>query len=126
MLRGSRVERCRGFLLFSALLAGACSRAPEARIKQALTSIPVVSTDYNAIQAKPLDGSAHNPYNNSDHAGTPESFKSFVVGGARGGGGSNYTGSLSGTVTVVPVQACSGVTCPGPDQCHLQGACDPR
>lgn len=51
--------------------------------------------------AKPVDGS--NPpsaYNNSDHAGTPENFKTQVVGGARGGGGSNYTGSYSGTSSV--------------------------
>jgi YD repeat-containing protein len=84
------------------------------------------SPDYNAIQVKPLDSSTKNPYNNSDHAGTPEAFKSFVVGGARGGGGSDFTGSLSGTVAVTPVQACAGVTCPGPDQCHLQGSCNPR
>ena len=31
-----------------------------------------------------------------------ENFKSFLIGGARGGGGSNYTGSLSGTVRVGP------------------------
>jgi hypothetical protein len=35
-------------------------------------------------------------YRNSDHAGTPENFKEFVIGGARGGGGSNWTGSWSG------------------------------
>jgi len=39
---------------------------------------------------------------NSDHAGTPELYKSNVIGGARGGGGSNYTGSLSGTQGVAP------------------------
>jgi hypothetical protein len=39
---------------------------------------------------------------NSDHAGTPENWKPYVVGGARGGGGSNFTGSLSGTQTVAP------------------------
>ena len=55
------------------------------------------SPDYNALGVKPVDGSTQNPYNNSDHAGTPENFKSFVIGGARGGGGSNFTGSWSGT-----------------------------
>lgn len=42
---------------------------------------------------------------NGDHAGTPEGnnangtpWKNFVIGGARGGGGSNFTGSWSGTV----------------------------
>ncbi|HTL59197.1 MAG TPA: HYR domain-containing protein [Candidatus Limnocylindrales bacterium] len=41
-------------------------------------------------------------YQNSDHAGTPESSKQYVIGGARGGGGSNWTGSLSGTQAVAP------------------------
>jgi hypothetical protein len=68
------------------------------------------STDYNIDAIKP----SHNnscAYPNSDHAGTPEGFdtqsgnqfKSFVVGGARGGGGSNFTGSWSGTQDVKPV-----------------------
>lgn len=56
-------------------------------------------TDYNALCIKPIDGSSMNPYPNSHHAGTPECFTNFVVGGARGGGGSNWTGSYSGTTT---------------------------
>jgi hypothetical protein len=67
----------------------------------------VFSTDYNMLSVKP----AHNNvcmYQNGDHAGTPEGvdpgsgrpFKNFVVGGARGGGGSNWTGSWSGTAGV--------------------------
>jgi hypothetical protein len=47
-------------------------------------------------------------YLNSDHAGTPESFKKFVAAGATGGGGSNYTGGLTGDLVVVPVPAGSG------------------
>jgi hypothetical protein len=58
---------------------------------------------YSAVGIKPVDGSAQNPYPNSDRAGTPENFKPYVTGGARGGGGSNYTGSYSGT---------EAVTCP--------------
>ncbi len=65
------------------------------------------STDYNLLGIKP----AHTKsclYENADHAGTPEGvnpltgvpFKKSVKGGARGGGGSNWTGSWSGTVTV--------------------------
>jgi hypothetical protein len=54
---------------------------------------------YNDLDVKPIDGSIENPYPNSDHAGTPEAFKGFVLGGARGGGGSDYTGSYSGTTT---------------------------
>ena len=59
------------------------------------------STNYNALGVKPIDGSGSCLYANSDHAGTPESFKPFVIGGARGGGGSNFTGSLSATKRVV-------------------------
>lgn len=62
------------------------------------------TTDYNALGVKP----AHTNtclYANSDHAGTPENFKSSVIGGARGGGGSNWTGSWSGTATI-------SLTCP--------------
>jgi hypothetical protein len=49
---------------------------------------------------KPIDGDKQNPCANSDHAGTPERFLEFVIGGAMGGGGSNFTGSYSGTKTV--------------------------
>jgi hypothetical protein len=65
------------------------------------------SLDYNLLGVKPTHTHAC-LYNNSDHAGTPEGvdpnsglpFKDFVTGGARGGGGSNWTGSWSGTVGV--------------------------
>jgi len=60
------------------------------------------ATDYNAVGVKPIDGGKLNPYPNSDHAGTPENDRPFVTGGARGGGGSNFTGSYSGTHAVVP------------------------
>src|SRR5579864_9426957 len=53
--------------------------------------------DYNSLGVKPVDDNKASQYKNSDHAGTPENFKSFVVGGASGGGGSNFTGSYSGT-----------------------------
>lgn len=67
----------------------------------------VFSTDYNALNVKPSHANAC-MYQNSDHAGTPQGvdpgsgrpFKDFVVGGARGGGGSNWTGSWSGTAGV--------------------------
>ena len=59
-------------------------------------------TDNSSLGVKPVDASDLSSYQNSDHAGTPESFKSFVTGGACGGGGSNYTGSYSGTATVTP------------------------
>jgi hypothetical protein len=42
-------------------------------------------TDYNAVGVKPVDDNKGSEYKNSDHAGTPENFKSFVTGGATGG-----------------------------------------
>jgi hypothetical protein len=55
------------------------------------------STSYNSLGVKPIDASTGSAYLNSDHAGTPENFIADVTGGAQGGGGSNYTGSYSGT-----------------------------
>jgi hypothetical protein len=57
------------------------------------------STNNTLLGVKPVDSNSLSVYQNSDHAGTPENFKSFVTGGARGGGGSNFTGSYSGTGT---------------------------
>jgi hypothetical protein len=54
-------------------------------------------TNPNALGVKPVDDNNGSEYKNSDHAGTPENYKSFVTGGAAGGGGSNYTGSYSAT-----------------------------
>jgi hypothetical protein len=80
---------------------------------RALTSVPLTvhwqwsaavyttfSIDNTTLGVKPVDDNQASQYKNSDHAGTPENFKSFVTGGARGGGGSNYTGSLSATASV--------------------------
>lgn len=50
------------------------------------TSMP---TDYNDLDVVLLHSSLH--------AGTPNAYKDYVIGGARGGGGSNFTGSWSGT-----------------------------
>jgi uncharacterized repeat protein (TIGR01451 family) len=68
------------------------------------------ATDPNADEVKPIDGDKLNPYPDSDHAGTPESDRPFVTGGARGGGGSNFTGSYSGTAAVVPCQGATQLT----------------
>lgn len=57
------------------------------------------STDYNALQILPAHGNSCSA-GGGDHAGTPEGFSQFVIGGARGGGGSNFTGSWSGTQDV--------------------------
>jgi hypothetical protein len=57
------------------------------------------STDLSTLGVKPVDDNQASVFQNSDHAGTPENFKPFVIGGARGGGGSNFTGGYSGTQT---------------------------
>ena len=53
------------------------------------------SADYNALGVKPVDDNKKNLYLNNDHAGTPENFKSYVIGEATGGGGHNYAGDYS-------------------------------
>lgn len=58
--------------------------------------------DLNCLGVKPVDDNKASQYQNSDHAGTPENSKTNVVGGATGGGGSNFTGGLSGTKSVTP------------------------
>ena len=59
--------------------------------------------DLNMLNVKPTHQNACN-VNNGDHAGTPENpaYRQCVTGGATGGGGSNFTGSNSGTVTASP------------------------
>jgi hypothetical protein len=54
------------------------------------------------VSVKAVDDNHFQPYPISDHAGTPENYRSSVIGGARGGGGSNFTGSLSGTLLLTP------------------------
>jgi hypothetical protein len=53
--------------------------------------------DYLSLNVKPVDSNQLSSYANSDHAGTPEAYRSYVTGGVRGGGGSNFTGSYSAT-----------------------------
>jgi hypothetical protein len=79
------------------------------RINRAATSVnwrwsAAVYTTFAAntgINVKPITSSSQNPYPNSDAAGTPENFKSSLVSGARGSGGTNYTGTFvnSGGIT---------------------------
>jgi hypothetical protein len=63
------------------------------------------STSYSALGVKPVDSNSASIYKNSDHAGTPENFKSCLISGARGGGGSNFTGGYSGTASTQPCPA---------------------
>ncbi len=78
------------------------------------------TTNYNVLGVKPTHSQTC-LYQNGDHAGTPEGvdpnsgrpFKDFVIGGARGGGGSNWTGSWSGTQSVSVCQNQGGGVGPG-------------
>jgi len=54
---------------------------------------------HSGLNVKSINGSTQNPYANLDRAGTPENFKAFVVDGAKGTGGTNYTGSFSAVST---------------------------
>ena len=58
------------------------------------------SGDYNTLGVKPMNTDHDNPPANRDNAGTPENFKTFVIPGARGKGGKNYTGSYSGSAEI--------------------------
>ena len=89
--------------------SGPKAQAPEVRSPE--NSLTRQYTDFTTNDAlvgpKPTHTLALS-YNNSDHAGTPKvpipatawPFKQFVVGGARGGGGSDWTGSWSRTAGV--------------------------
>ena len=58
------------------------------------------SSNPGSAGVKAIDDNQLNPpYLNSDLAGTPENYKSFVIGGG-GGGGSNFTGSYSSTASL--------------------------
>jgi len=78
----------------------------SAQMKWGAAAYSSFTTDYNALQVKAGHQTACG-MSNGDHAGTPEGvdnnnvpWKHYVVGGARGGGGSNFTGSWSGTIGV--------------------------
>ena len=55
--------------------------------------------DYNALEIKPVHSTSLDAYHNGNQAGTPQNkgVQKAVTGGARGGGGSNFTGSYSAT-----------------------------
>jgi len=61
------------------------------------------TSDYNLLGVKPGD-TATNQYPNSDVAGTPEEFKLYVIGGARGDGLTTYTGVYTAPTIPSPCQ----------------------
>jgi hypothetical protein len=47
-----------------------------------------------------MDTDHDNQATNHDRAGTPENYKQFVIQGARGKGGKNYTGTYSRSAAI--------------------------
>jgi hypothetical protein len=68
---------------------------------------------YGSLGVKPVDSSTASSYLNSDHAGSPEGYKFFVTGGARGAGSPDYTGSYSSSASVIPTYTPTRVTLAG-------------
>lgn len=69
-----------------------------------------LSTDLNAVGVKPSDCHSCSSYPNSHSAGSPENYLAYVIAGARGGGGSNYTGGESGGDHETPDAVNSAIT----------------
>jgi hypothetical protein len=67
-----------------------------------------------AITVKPVDAGNLSAIVNSDPAGTPENFKSFLIAGARGTGGSQYLGAdTSGATPEIRSTCWSSCGCTG-------------
>jgi hypothetical protein len=58
------------------------------------------NTSLGALGVKAVDDPQADHYGNSDRAGTPESYKLYLTGGARGNGFGNYTGTYTGAASV--------------------------
>jgi Big-like domain-containing protein/MBG domain-containing protein len=57
-------------------------------------------SDGTTLGVKPMDTDFDNQAANHDRAGTPENYEQFVIPGARGKGGRNYTGSYSKSAVI--------------------------
>jgi hypothetical protein len=57
-------------------------------------------SDPSLLGVKPCDDGKKSAYQNPDHAGTPENYKTLVVPGGTGGGGSNYTGKNTPSTSI--------------------------
>jgi hypothetical protein len=77
---------------WSGLFRGDCGSA-SAQWKWSAAVYTQFNTNANSLGVKPVDSSTLSQYRNSDLAGTPESYKQYVTGGACGSGGTNYTGT---------------------------------
>src|SRR5262249_30553680 len=82
--------------------AGIWSDSPNVSVnwKWAAAVYKNFSANYNALNVKPVDNNSLSAYKNGDQSGAPEAFKSFVVAGGTGNGGSNYTGNFTPSTSV--------------------------
>jgi hypothetical protein len=85
--------------IHSVTWSGTVSGAGQIQWQWAAAVYSQFTTNYNSLGIKPTHSTNLDAYQNGDQAGTPENFKQFVIGGATGGGGSNWTGSYSGTAS---------------------------
>lgn len=67
-----------------------------------------LSTSLSNLGVKAVDDGSVDNFHNSDRAGTPENYRLFVVAGARGAGGTNYTGTYSSSASVAPESPAQG------------------
>lgn len=58
------------------------------------------TSSYGQLGVKPAHGTHIDQYANGDAAGTPENYTSYVIAGATGNGGTNYTGDYGPAVRV--------------------------
>ena len=58
------------------------------------------TTNYLALNVKPVTSTTLTVYGNGDPAGTPEAYKTFLIDGGTGTGGTNYIGTLTPPSTV--------------------------
>jgi hypothetical protein len=72
----------------------------EIKWKWAAATYSQFNSNYAYLGVKPIDWYLQNLYFNADKAGTPEFYKSKLVSGATGNGGTNYTGNYSSTRTI--------------------------
>jgi hypothetical protein len=92
----------------------ATSDSPTANVKPhfqwsaAVYPTSKFGADLGSLDVKPVDKDNFSvypdsppPVDNGDHAGTPEWYKANVIAGARGNGGTNYTGGLAAAPDVM-------------------------
>ncbi|HEV3080516.1 MAG TPA: S53 family peptidase, partial [Gemmataceae bacterium] len=90
------------------------STTPNVKVnwKWAAADYKNFGASYPILNVKPVDDNSTSSSKNSDHAGTPEAYKNYVTGGCMGGGGSNYTGSYTGTASVTICQVMNALAAP--------------